>query len=70
MRSVARGGLEVRDVPQDVTERIADRMEKYADLPMDLADASLVWLEDETGIHDIITFDDRDFSVCRRSAIQ
>jgi len=42
-------------------------MERYADLPMDLADASLVWLADETGVRDIVTFDERDFSVYRLS---
>lgn len=65
MRSVALGGIEVRDVPPGALARIADMMEKYADLPMDLADASLVWLGDETGIRDIVTFDDRDFGTYR-----
>lgn len=65
MRLVARGGVEVRDIPQGALARIADMMEKYADLPMDLADASLVWLGDETGIRDIVTFDERDFGTYR-----
>lgn len=46
---------------------IADLMERYADLPMDLADASLVWLADEAGVRDIATFDERGFSVYRLS---
>ena len=65
MRSVAGGGIEVRDVPGEALARIADMMEKYADLPMDLADASLVWLGDETGIRDIATFDEWDFGTYR-----
>ena len=65
IRSVARGGIEVRDIPQGAFARIADMMEKYADLPMDLADASLVWLGDEMGIRDIVTFDERDFGTYR-----
>ena len=38
---------------------------KYADRPMDLADASLVWLANKTDITDIITVDRADFSVYR-----
>ena len=32
---------------------------------MDLADASLVWLADRTGVNDILTLDERDFGVYR-----
>ena len=53
------------DLSEEFVEIIADMMEKYADLPMDLADASLVWLGDETGIRDIVTFDERDFGTYR-----
>jgi uncharacterized protein len=65
MRSIGRGGIEIRDVPREALPGIADMMERYADLPMDLADASLVWLANETGVNDIATFDDRDFGVYR-----
>jgi predicted nucleic acid-binding protein len=67
LRTVLLGNIEVHDVPQSVLGKIADTMEKYADLPMDLADASLVWLADETGIRDIATFDEKDFAVYRLS---
>jgi uncharacterized protein len=40
-------------------------MRKYADRPMDLADASLVWLANSTGVTDIITVDRADFAVYR-----
>ena len=40
-------------------------MEKYSDLPMDLADGSLLWVAGSTGILDILTLDQRDFSVYR-----
>lgn len=40
-------------------------MRKYADRPMDLADASLVWLANNTGMTDIITIDRADFAVYR-----
>ena len=38
-------------------------MKKYADLPMDYADATLVCLAAEAGIRDIATFDKKDFSI-------
>ena len=38
-------------------------MKKYADLPMDYADATLVCLAAETGIQDIATFDRKDFTI-------
>ena len=37
-------------------------MKKYADLPMDFADATIVGLATETGLQDIITFDKKDFT--------
>ncbi len=40
---------------------------KYADRPMDLADASLVWLAEKTGVTDIISIDRADFAVYRTS---
>ena len=38
-------------------------MKKYADLPMDYADATLVCLAAEAGIQNIATFDKKDFSI-------
>jgi predicted nucleic acid-binding protein len=38
-------------------------MEKYRDLPMDLADAALVRVAEREGIRRILTLDRRDFSV-------
>jgi uncharacterized protein len=40
-------------------------MRKYGDRPMDLADASLVWLANSTGVTEIITVDRADFAVYR-----
>ena len=45
--------------------QIADWKEKYHDLPMDLADASLLWVAEQTGIIDILTIDLRDFAAYR-----
>ena len=40
-------------------------LRKYSNLPMDFADASLVLLATRTGIREILTADERDFSVYR-----
>ncbi|MCZ6803654.1 MAG: PIN domain-containing protein [Proteobacteria bacterium] len=40
-------------------------MKKYADLPMDYADATIVCLAMDTGIIHIVTFDQKDFSIYR-----
>jgi uncharacterized protein len=44
---------------------LSSMLRKYADRPMDLADASLVWLANSTGVTDIITVDRADFAVYR-----
>ncbi len=38
-------------------------MKKYADLPMDFADATIVSLATETDIQHIVAFDKKDFSI-------
>ena len=38
-------------------------MKKYADLPMDFADATLACLSAETGMQNIVTFDQKDFAI-------
>ena len=65
LRWIGRGGMTLVDVPVAVASVLADRMDKYADLPMDLADASLIWLADTTGVLDVATLDRRDFGVYR-----
>jgi predicted nucleic acid-binding protein len=42
-------------------------MQKYADLPMDYADATLVCLAMETGIKNIVSFDHKDFGIYKLS---
>jgi predicted nucleic acid-binding protein len=54
--------LEPGDLPG-----LAALIRKYADRPMDLADGSLVWLAEKTGVTDIITIDRADFAVYRTS---
>jgi len=40
-------------------------IKKHSDLPMDYADATLVCLAMDSGIHNIITFDQKDFNIYR-----
>lgn len=68
MRWVARGGTVVQEIPADQASVIAALMERYADRPMDLADASLVWLADAIGITDIVTIDRSGFDAYRTGA--
>lgn len=45
-------------------------MEKYKDIPMDFADATLVVLAEETGIDEVLTLDMRGFSAYRIHGIK
>lgn len=65
MDEVADGGLLVWDIPQDQITRIPAMMQRYATLPMDLADASLVLLAEHLGHGRILTTDERDFGSYR-----
>jgi uncharacterized protein len=56
--------LQVTASPRDTTDRIAKLMERYADRPMDLADASLVALAEERNLKRIFTLDS-DFEIYR-----
>ena len=52
--------LDLADIP-----RIRELMTKYADRPMDLADAALVRVAEREGIRRVFTVDRSDFSVYR-----
>lgn len=65
IRSGALGAFSVFALDRTHLPRIELLMEKYRDLPMDLADASLVLLAEETGSGDILSTDTRDFGAYR-----
>jgi predicted nucleic acid-binding protein len=56
--------LQLADLTTSAVERTAALMEKYADRPMDLADATLVALAEERNERTIFTLD-RDFRIYR-----
>lgn len=61
---VERDDLQIADLSEAATARMRALMEQYRDLPMDLADASLVALAEERGLASIFTLDS-DFRVYR-----
>jgi hypothetical protein len=62
---VATGELLVWDIPIAAAADIGRLMRKYAALPMDLADASLVLLAEHLGHGRILSTDPRDFGAYR-----
>lgn len=62
------GGLVIYELPPDALLDLKRLMRRYANLPMDLADASLVWLGNQIGLLEVVTLDDRDFAVYRNAA--
>lgn len=63
--SFAAGAFDVFDLEPRHAGRISELMDKYADLPMDLADASLVVLAEHLGHGRILSTDARDFHAYR-----
>jgi predicted nucleic acid-binding protein len=57
-------GVLLSDINQNDMPRIVELTEKYADLPMDFADATLIITAEKTGIREIISLD-RDFDIYR-----
>ncbi len=64
-RWIDNGGLEVFSLGRDELVRAVDWIERYADQPMDLADASLVVVALTTGHNQVWTLDRRDFETWR-----
>jgi predicted nucleic acid-binding protein len=60
-----RGAVAVAEVPVSSYAEIGTIIRKYADRRTDFADATLVWLANNTGMRDILTVDEADFSVYR-----
>lgn len=65
LQTIIAGVTEVFQLHNSHLLRMTKLMKKYEDLPMDLADASLVVLAEELKDGRILTIDRRDFSVYR-----
>jgi predicted nucleic acid-binding protein len=68
MQWVGGGGLRLADIPDARKGDIAALVERYADHPMDVADATLVWLAQEAATFDLVTIDDADFASYRTAS--
>lgn len=66
---IADGSVRLAELDADDIPRLRELMAKYADLPMDLADATLVRVAEREGIDTVLTFDRRDFKVYRAAGI-
>ena len=65
IRSARAGAFDVHGVGADDLPRIEELMNQYRDLPMDLADASLVVVAERLGTGRILSTDRRDFGAYR-----
>ena len=62
---IQRGGVDIHPLGKESLISCRELMKQYRDLPMDLADATLVALADVLGISKIFTLDHKDFSIYR-----
>lgn len=62
---IQRGGIEIYPLEKELLNRCRELMKQYRDLPMDLADATIVALAEVLGISKIFTLDHKDFSIYR-----
>jgi len=65
MQDIALGDIALWDIAPETCRKVPALMKHYADLPMDLADASLVLLAESLGHGRILTTDERDFRTYR-----
>ncbi|KGE73223.1 type II toxin-antitoxin system VapC family toxin [Spirochaeta lutea] len=57
LRWIRLGGIIIEEIKYEGLDRIISLSEKYSDIPMDLADASLVYISEKLNIKEIITID-------------
>ncbi len=62
---ILRGGAEIVSQTQQSLQRALQLMEKYRDVPMDFADATLVTLAEERSIREVFSLDRRGFETYR-----
>ena len=64
LKWIMHGALLIREITAEDISRIINLSEKYSDMPMDFADATLIILSETEGIEEIISIDS-DFYVYR-----
>ena len=65
LHQLTKDSINIFQLEKNHLKRILQLMKKYSDLPMDLADASLVVLAEEISEERILTTDFRDFTIYR-----
>jgi predicted nucleic acid-binding protein len=65
LRSVAVGSFELVTLTPDDLERTAQFVERYADLPLGAADASIVAVAERLDVRQVLTLDRKHFSIVR-----
>ncbi len=66
LEAVTRGLLVSRFDTQNAASRLSELVKKYADQPMDFADACVVYMTEQTKDCKVVTIDRSDFTVYRR----
>jgi len=64
LKWIKRGGVQLVHLEEENLERVIALSEKFQDVPMDLADASLIVASEQKGIHEIASIDS-DFYIYR-----
>lgn len=67
---ILRGGVEVLSMDDKQQARCRQLMKKYSDLPMDLADGTLVVLAESKKVKKIFTLDHKDFQIYKPARIK
>ncbi len=67
---IMRGGIEIFSLDDKQQLRCRQLMEKYRDLPMDLADGTLVVLAESNKIRKVFTLDHKDFQIYKPARIK
>ena len=67
---IIRGGVEVLSLGDKEQARCRQLMAKYADLPMDLADGTLVVLAESKKVKKVFTLDHKDFQIYKPARIK
>ncbi|GAB3947859.1 PIN domain-containing protein [Kribbella albertanoniae] len=65
VRSLAAGDFTIASTTASALDRMADLIGQYADLPLGLADASVITLAEQLDLREVATLDRRRFSVVR-----
>jgi predicted nucleic acid-binding protein len=70
LRSLAEGDFETEELTKADYARMADLVERYANLPLGTTDAAVTAVAERLGERELATLDHRDFTVVRPSHVK